>query len=166
MKGASRPTSTMITSTTRATRDDLARRMRRTPSARGDSRGRAGLVSSESWVSPGIEQIGDNASNGHHDAADDHSPYDEGIVASADGVDNCETHSRPGEDLFDEKRAGEESGEGKPEKTDDWKECVAQRVPAEDLALGESFHTGGANLVSGKYVEQRGPLIARHAGSG
>src|SRR5688572_893790 len=139
MSGASRPVSTMIPSTTRAMRDDLARRIRRTPSARGDSRGRGALMGAKSWVCPGIEQVGENAPKRYHDAAEDHSTDDERVVAGADGVDDGEPHSRPGEDLLDEKRTGEESREREPDQTDDRKECVAQHVSPEDLPLTESF---------------------------
>src|SRR6266550_8291384 len=111
MSGASAPTRTMIPSTTSAARDALARRIRRTPSARGDSRGRGALAGSNSWVCPSIEQIGQDASEGHHDAADDHSANDERIIARADGVDDGESHPGPGKDLLDEERAREQGGE-------------------------------------------------------
>src|SRR5688572_3717823 len=139
MNGASSPVSTMIPSTTRAMRDDLARRIRRTPRASGDSRGRGALMGAKSWVCPGIEEIGENASECYHDASEDHSTDDERVVASADGVDDGEAHSRPGEDFLNEKRAGEESGEGEPDETDDGKECVAQRMSPENLAFGQSL---------------------------
>src|SRR5688572_7364641 len=135
MSGASRPVSTMIPSTTSAARDVFQRSSQRTPSASGVSRGRAGLMIPESWVCPGIEQIGEQASQRHHDAADDDSTDDERIIARADGVDDGESHSRPGEDLLDEERAGEESRKRKSDQADDRKERVAQRVPSQDLAL-------------------------------
>src|SRR5215210_6324856 len=111
MSGASRPTRTMSPSTTSAARDVFQRRSQRIPSASGLSRGRGGLIRSESWICPGIEQVSEQASKHYHDAADDHATHDERIIAGADGVDERESHAWPGEDLLDEERAGEESGE-------------------------------------------------------
>src|SRR5450759_5085685 len=111
MSGASSPTSTMTPSTKNATREDGLRRMRRTPSASGDSRGHVGpLVAAKSWVCQGIEQVGEKASERDHDAADDDAAHQERIVARADRVDHRVSHSRPGEDLLDEKSAREKSG--------------------------------------------------------
>src|SRR5258705_8404062 len=107
MNGASRPTSTMIPSTTSATRDNLPRRSWRTTSARGDSRGRAGLASANSWVCPGIEQIGKKTSSRHHDTAEDHTTDNEGVVAGSDCGDDREPHSGPREYLLDKERAGQ-----------------------------------------------------------
>src|SRR6266550_3531400 len=147
MNGASRPTSTMSPSTMRAMREDLPRRRRRTVSASGDSRGRAGLASANSWVCPGIEQIGEKTSNCHHDAAEDHSTDDEGVVAGSDCGDDRESHSGPHKYLLDEEGAGEESGEGESKQADDWKQCVAQRMAAEYLALGQPFQPRGPDVV-------------------
>src|SRR5258705_8065574 len=128
MNGASRPTSTMIPSTTSAMRDNLPRRSWRTTSARGDSRGRAGLASAKSWVCPGIEQIGEKTSSRHHDAAEDHATDDERVVAAADRIDDGESHARPRKYLLDEERAGQQCGKREAKQADDWKERVAQRM--------------------------------------
>src|SRR6202049_3365147 len=153
MSGARRPTSTMTPSTKKATREDGRRRIRRTPRASGDSRGRAALGAAESWICPGIEQVGEKASKRHHDAADHDAAHHEWIIARVDRAHDRVAHTGPGEDLFDEKGAGEKSGEREADQTDDRKQRVAERVAAQNLALGESLETGGADVVGGKHVE-------------
>src|SRR5206468_12125027 len=124
MSGARIPTSTIMPNTKSATRDDGLRRIRRTPSASGDSRGRAGLVAAEPWVCPGIEQVGEKTSNGDHDAANDHASHRQWIIACGDGVDDGESHSGPGEDLLDEERTGEKRGKRESDQADYREQCV------------------------------------------
>src|ERR1700730_220855 len=97
----------MTPSTKKATREDGRRRIRRTPSASGDSRGRAVLVAAESWICPGIEQVGEKASECDHDGADDDAAHHELIITRADRADDFVAHTAPSEDLLDEKGAGE-----------------------------------------------------------
>src|SRR3982750_1075545 len=84
MSGARIPTSTITPSTNSATRDDGLRMICRRPMARGDSRGRAALVVTESRVGPGIEQVGNETAERDHDAADDEASHDQRIVAGSD----------------------------------------------------------------------------------
>src|SRR5882762_10315938 len=160
--GARIPTSTMTPSTNRATRDDGLRSMLRTPTPSGDSRGRATLVATDSWIGPGIKQIGEEAAKRDHDAADDYSAHNERIITGADGADHRQPHPRPRKDLLDEKSAGEKRGERKADQADDRKEGVTQRVTPQNLALGEPFEPRGTYVVGGKNVEQRRSLISRH----
>src|SRR6266853_1461164 len=154
----------MTPSTKKATREDGRRRIRRTPSASGDSRGRASLVAAESWICPGIEQVGEKASQSDHDAADDDAAHHEWIIARADRAHDRVAHTGPREDLFDEKGTGEKSRERQTNQTDDWKQGVAEGVAAQNLALGEALETSGADVIGGKHIEQSGALIPRDHG--
>src|SRR6266550_6438784 len=154
----------MTPRTKKATREDGLRRIRRTPSASGDSRGRAGLVAAESWICPGIEQVVEKASEGDHDAADDDAAHHEWIIARADRAHDRVAHTGPGEDLFDEKGTGEKGGKRETNQTDDWEQRIPERVAAQNLALGESLETRGADVIGGKHVEKSGALIPRDHG--
>src|SRR6188508_62693 len=160
-KGASNPTSTITASANSAMRDDRLRRIARTVSPSGDSRGRATLVA-DAGVGPGIEQIGDETAEGYHDAADDHTSDEKRIITRADGVDDGVTHPRPGEDPLDEKCAGEQRRERQAYQRDRGQQRVAQRVTAQNLALGESFQARRADVVGREDVEERGALVPRH----
>src|SRR5438105_5075264 len=159
MSGASRPTSTITPSTKSATREERLRKIIRRVRPSGDSRGRGGLVTAESGVSPGIEQVREQAAESDHNAADDHSADDERIVARTDCVDHCVAHSGPGEDAFDEKRAGEKRREGKTNQGDDWQQRVSQRVLAENLALRQTLEARSADVIRREDVEKCGALI-------
>src|SRR3954468_6788258 len=115
MRGANDPRSTMMPRTTAATRDVRLRRIRRTMSASGDSRGRAALVRAESWIGPGIKHVGEKTAQRHHDAADDHRADYQWIVAGTDAVDESVAHPGPGKNLFDEDGAGQQGGERQSE---------------------------------------------------
>src|ERR1700686_4754560 len=154
----------MTPSTNKATREEGLRRIRRTPSASGDSRGSAALAAAESWICPGIEQVGEEASERDHDAANDDAAHHEWIIARADRAHDRVAHSLPGEDLFDEKGTGEKSGERETNQTDDWKQRVAERVAAQNLALSESLETRGADIIGRKHIEKSGALIPRDHG--
>src|SRR3954469_5089787 len=120
-----------------ATRDDLRRSIPRTRMPSGDSRGRVASVATEPRVCPGIKQVGDQAPQGHEDAPDYHAAYDEGVIARADCSDDRRSQPRPGEDLLDEERAGEEGRKCQPDQSDDGKKRVSKRMAPKDLAPGK-----------------------------
>src|SRR5881394_2322471 len=145
MKGASAPTSTITPSRTSAIREERRRKSVRTVRPSGDSRGRAALMTAESGVGPGIEQVGEQTAKSDHDAADDHPTDDEGVVARADGVHHRVSHSWPGEDALDEKRSGEKRGEGEPDQRDNRQQCIAQRMASQDFFLRQTFQSRGTD---------------------
>jgi len=94
----------------------------------------------------------------------DDAAHHEWIIARADRGHDRVAHSLPGEDLFDEKSTGEKSGERETNQTDDWKQRVAERVAAQNLALSESLETRGADVIGRKHIEKSGALIPRDYG--
>src|SRR2546423_14464294 len=149
MKGASAPTSTITPSTNSAMREERLRRIPRTVSPSGDSRGCAPLVGAESWVGPGIKEVGEQASKSDHDAADDHATYNERVIARADGVDDGVAHSGPGEDPFDEERAGQKRRERETDQRDGRQQSAAQRMAPEYLTLRQTLEARRSDVVGG-----------------
>src|SRR2546423_8211696 len=164
MNGASSPTSTIAPSTTSATRDDGLRRMLRTVRPSGDSRGRPGLAAAESWVGPGIKQVGKKTSKRDHDTADNYAAHNQWIIARADGIDDSVAHAGPRENLLDEKSAGQERGKGESHQGDNRQQRVTQRVTPQDLTLRQTLETCSADVIGGQHVEQSGALVARDGG--
>src|SRR5690242_17386773 len=90
-------------------------------------------------VDSGIEQIGEQAADGDHHAADDDASGDEVVVARGNGVRDEESHPGPREDLLHEERAASHGGQQQPEDRDHRQQSVAQGMAKDHRPLARAF---------------------------
>ncbi len=87
-------------------------------------------------IDPGVQeirhQVGGQDAHGHHQ----HQPQGHGPVAGGHRIDEQEANTRPGEDGFDDHRAGEQEPDSGADDSDQRQGCVGKGVPVEDLPSG------------------------------